>query len=54
MRLSSELQFDALWEVVARERQGALCRGKPGLSGEYVPDLARAEGSSIVDETEEC
>ena len=27
VRASSELQFDALWEVVSRERQGALSRG---------------------------
>ena len=28
------------------------CRGEPGssLSGEYAPDSAKAEGSSIVDE----
>ena len=28
------------------------CRGEPGsaLSGGYAPDLAKAEGSSIVDE----
>ena len=32
------------------------CHGEPGstLSGGYVPDLARAEGSSIVDEPREC
>ena len=31
------------------------CRGKPGsaLSGGYVPDSAKAEGSSIVDESGE-
>ena len=43
MSASSELQFGALREVAARERQGAL-------SGGYAPDSARAEGSSIVDE----
>ena len=38
----------------ARDR--GHCRGKPGsaLSGEYAPDSARAEGSSIVDEPGEC
>ena len=32
------------------------CRGEPGsaLSGGYAPDLAKAEGSSIVDEPGEC
>ena len=34
------------WHARGREH----CRGKPGLSGEYAPDLARVEGSSIVDE----
>ena len=31
-------------------------RGEPSsaLSGGYAPDLARAEGSLIVDEPEEC
>ena len=38
--------------VAARERQGALRHGEPGcsLSGEYAPDSAKAEGSSVVDE----
>ena len=40
MRASSELQFGALQEV------GRHCR----LSGGYAPGLAKAEGSSIVDE----
>ena len=32
------------------------CRGEPGsaLSGGCAPDLARVEGSSIVDEPGEC
>ena len=32
------------------------CRGDPdsALSGGYAPDLARTEGSSIVDEPGEC
>ena len=52
---SFELQFDELREVVARERQGH-CRGELGstLSGGYALDSARAEGSLIVDEPEEC
>ena len=54
MRASSELQFGALREVAARERQGALSR-EPGstLSAGYAPDSARAEVSSIVDESGE-
>ena len=56
VRASFELQLGALREVVARERQGALCRGEPSsaLSGGYVPDSARMEGSSIVHETGKC
>ena len=48
---SSELQFGALWEVVAREGRGHF-REKPGsaLAGGYAPDWARVGGSSIVDE----
>ena len=34
---SSELQFGAFREAVARERQGALSRQKPGLTGGYAP-----------------
>ena len=32
------------------------CRGEPGsaLSGGYAQDLAMTEGSSIVDELDEC
>ena len=51
---SSELQFGAVREVVARERQGPLSRRAWYLSGGYAPDSAWAEGSSIVDEAEEC
>ena len=49
--VSSELQFGVLREVMARERQGTLSR-RPGsaLSGEYAPDSARTERSSIADE----
>ena len=38
--------------VAARERRGEYCRGEPSsaLSGDYAPDSAKAEGSSIVDE----
>ena len=41
--------------VAARERQGALSRRAwySALSGGYAPDSAKAEGSSIVDETGE-
>ena len=55
MRASSELQFDALQKVAAREGQGVHFRGEPGsaLSGGYAPDLARAEASLIVDEPRE-
>ena len=50
MRASSELQFGALQEVRRR------CRGKSGsaLSGGYAPNVAKAVGSSIVDEPGEC
>ena len=52
---SSELQFGALREVVAREGQKAR-RGEHGsaLSGGYTPVTARLEGSSIIDEPVEC
>ena len=52
MCASSELQFDALREVRRHARGREHCRGEPGssLSGGYAPDLAKAEGSSIVDE----
>ena len=42
----------AFGRVAARERQGALSRRASrgsSLSGGYVPDSAKAEGSSIVD-----
>ena len=44
----------AFGRVAARERQ-QHCRGEPGsaLMGEYAPASAKAEGSSIVDETGE-
>ena len=56
MRTSSELQFGALREVWRRARGREHCHGKPGsaLLGEYAPDSAKAEGSSIVDEPGEC
>ena len=53
MRGSSEPQFGALWEGGgSREAGSTVCRGEPGsaLSGGYVPDSVKAEGSSIVDE----
>ena len=55
MRASSEFQLGAPREVVARERQGH-CHGESGspLSVQYILDLARAGGSSIVDEPGEC
>ena len=55
MRSSSELQFGALWEMWRHARGGEHCRGEPGsaLSGGYAPDLVKAEGSSIVDESGE-
>ena len=51
MRASSELQFGALREVWRHARGREHCRGESGsaLSGGYAPDLAKAEGSSIVD-----
>ena len=56
MRASSELQFDALWEVLRHARGKEHCRGEPGsaLSGGYAPDSAKAEGSSTFDEPGEC
>ena len=56
MRSSSELQSGALREVLRHARGREHCRGEPGsaLLGEYAPGLARAEGSSIVDEPGEC
>ena len=50
---SSNLVPLGRWRL-ARDRQHR--RGKPGsiLSGEYAPDSARAESSSIVDEPGEC
>ena len=56
MRASSELQFGALREVWRHTRSREHCRGESGsaLSGGYAPDLAKAEGSSIVDEPGEC
>ena len=55
MRASSELQFGALPEVWRHARGRENCRGEPGsaLSGGYAPDSAKAEGSSIVDESGE-
>ena len=52
MRASSEPQFSALREVWRHARGREHCRGEPGsaLSGGYGPDLAKVEGSSIVDE----
>ena len=46
------LQFGALWEVWGHARGREHCRGEP-LSGGYAPSLAKAEGSSIVDEAGE-
>ena len=56
MRASSELQFGALRKVWRHARGREHCSGEPGsaLSGGYAPDLAKAEGSSIVDEPGEC
>ena len=53
MRASSKLQFGALRELWRHARGREHCRGEPGsdLSGGYATDLARAEGSSIVDES---
>ena len=51
--LSSNLvPFGRWWHA----RGWGHCRGEPGsaLSGGYVPDYAKAEGSSIVDESGEC
>ena len=56
MHTYSELELGALREVWRHARGREHCRGEPGsaLSGEYAPDSARAEGSSIVDEPGEC
>ena len=56
MRASSELQFGALREVWRHARGREHRRGESGspLSGGHAPDLAKAEGSSIVDERGEC
>ena len=56
VRASSKLQFGALREVWRHARGREHCRGEPGsaLSGGNAPDSAKAEGSSIVDEPEEC
>ena len=56
MRASSELQLDALQEVWRHAKGREHCRGEPGsdLSGRYALDSAKAKGSSIVDEPEEC
>ena len=56
MRNSSELQFGALREVWRHARGREYCHGGPGsaLLGGDAPYLAKAEGSSIVDEPEEC
>ena len=57
---SSELQFGALREVLARERQGALSPkawwGAEALyrPGEDAPDSAKAEGSLVGDEPGKC
>ena len=53
---ASELQFGALGECGGTRRGGEHCHGEPGsaLPGGYALDLARAEGSSIVDEPGEC
>ena len=55
MRASSGLQFGTLREMWRHARGREHCRGKPGsvLSGGYAPDSVKAEGSSIVDESEE-
>ena len=56
VRASSKLQFGTLREVWGHARGRGHRRGEPGraLSGEYVPDSAKAEGSSIVDESGGC
>ena len=52
MRASSELQFGVLREGGGTRGGREHCRGESGsaLSGGDAPDLAKAEGSSIVDE----
>ena len=49
---SNLVPFGRWWHARGKGRG----RGEPGraLSGGYAPDLARAEGSSIVDEPGEC
>ena len=49
---SNLVPFGRGWHARGR----GYCCGEPGsaLSGEYAPDSARAEGSSIVDEPGEC
>ena len=56
MRASSELQCGALWEVWRHVRDREHCREKSGsaLPGGYAPDSAKAEDSSIVDESGDC
>ena len=52
----SELQFGAPREVWRHAIGRKHCRGElcSALSRGYVPDLAKAEGSSIVNEPGEC
>ena len=49
---SNLVHFGRWWPARGREH----CRVEPGsaLSGGYAPESARAVGSSIVDEPEEC
>ena len=51
MRASSESQFGALREGGGtREAGSTVAESLVALSGGYIPDSAKAEGSSIVDE----
>ena len=56
MRASSELHLGALCEVWRHAGGREHCRGEPAstLSGGNAPDLAKTEGSLIVDEPGEC
>ena len=56
MSASSKFQFSTLREVWRHAKGREYCRGEPCsvLSGGYAPDSAKAEGSSIVDESGEC
>ena len=55
-RLFQVPKFSTLREVWRHAKGREYCRGEPWsvLSGGYAPDSAKAEGSSIVDESGEC